>query len=160
MTTPVEKGWSDRERGEKATAAPTRPLLGQYWSRLMTHPMAIWGATNPPLFLSLSLYIYTHDYNSMLLLLLLRSVLFRLANTDRHNMCVCVCFVAISRRSHPGVDVIEEEDRATQSTIASNWCTRLKDYDATTPPKKENRNKKDKRLLLNWERAVTRWGYK
>ena len=56
----------------------------------MTHPMAIWGATNPPLFFSLSLYIYTHDYNSMLLLLLLRSVLFRLANTDRHNMCVCV----------------------------------------------------------------------
>ena len=43
-----------------------------------------------PLFLSLSLYIYTHDYNSMLLLLLLRSVLFRLANTDIHNMCLCV----------------------------------------------------------------------
>lgn len=29
-------------------STPTRPLLGQYWSRLMTHPMAIWGATNPP----------------------------------------------------------------------------------------------------------------
>ncbi len=129
VTTPV--GWStlsDRGENTRQQQAPTRPLLGQYWSRLMTHPMAIWGATNPPLSFSISttvytiyIYIYTvyrkkrntttttttttilhapsssssPDASASALL-----VLFQLANTDRHNT-LCVCFAAISRRSHP-----------------------------------------------------------